>query len=199
MAMALLGASTAMAENTALCKEDALSTACPIAKQISHIHEESLSGAKATLLSSAGNVECNALFLGDVLKTGEDAGVSLYLGAPIVIHGHFTYGECKRGSENCTVTEVSTDSLLSVLKEGHETAKVTGNGEVNVHCGFFINCTYDGENLIGTAKGALLSTHLNGEVSVLKQTTHHTAGSFCPATGELDIVTTPLEHVYISS
>jgi hypothetical protein len=94
---------------------------------------------------------------------------------------------------------VSTDSLISVLEDGHETAKVTGNGEFNVHCGFFINCTYDGENLVGTAKGPLLSSFANGDVSIVKQTTHHTSGSFCPATSELDISTMPLEKVYLSS
>jgi hypothetical protein len=186
MAMALLGASSAMAENTQLCKAD--ESVCAAGNVVSHVHEETLTGAKATLLSSAGNVECKALFLGDTLG----------LGAPLVIHGHFTYTECKRGTENCTATETSTDSLISVLKEGHETGKVTGNGEVNVHCGFFINCTYDGENLVGTAKGPLLSSP-NGSVTIVKQTTHHTAGSFCPATGELDIATMPLEAVYLSS
>jgi hypothetical protein len=205
MAMAFVGASSAMAENTSLCKAD--EEPCLIGNQISHVHEVTLAGAPATLLSSAGNVTCSALFLGDVLSTGTDAGVNLYLGAPIVIHGHFTYGgteACVRhkifgGTEPCTVTEVSTDSLVSVLRLGHETADVTGNGEVNVHCGSIINCTYDGENLLGTAKGPLLASTLFGEVTVSEKTTHSTGGAFCPETGKLDIRTTPLEHTYIKA
>jgi hypothetical protein len=199
MAMALLSVTSAMAESTALCKEEALSTPCLIAKQVSHVHEETLTGSKSTWLTSAGNVECNVLFLGNVLETGEDKAEKLFLGAPIIIHGHFTYSECKRGTENCIFSETSADALVSVLKEGHETAKVTFLFELNFHCGFFINCTYDGENLVATAKGPLLATSLNGEATITKQTMHHTAGSFCPALSELDISMMPLEHVYISS
>ena len=197
IAMAFVGASTAMATSTALCKEDPVNLTeekCPAGKLVTHVHEATLAGSPAVLLSSAGNVLCDALFLGDTLESG--------LGNPLKIHGHFTYTNCVRhkifgGTEACTVSEVSADSLIEVLKEGHETGKVTGNGEVKVECGSVINCTYDGENLIGTAKGPLLSTMLNGDVTVTNQTTHSTGGAFCPATGKLDIMTTPLEHTYI--
>ena len=199
IAMAFVGASTAMATSTALCKEDTLNLSeekCPAGKLITHVHAATLPGSPAVLLTSAGNVLCEVLFLGDTLDSG--------LSNPLKIHGHFTYEACVRhkifGSEPepCTVAEVSADALIEVLKEGHETAKVTGNSEVNVHCGSVINCTYDGENLIGTAKGPLLSTMLNGEVTVLNQTTHRVSGSFCPETGKLDIMMTPLEHTYIA-
>jgi hypothetical protein len=196
MAMAFVGASSAMAENTALCKAD--EEPCLTGNQISHVHDATLAGAFATLLSSAGNITCSALFLGDVLST---------LSAPIVIHGHFTYGgteACVRhkifgGTESCTVIEVSTDWLISVLRLGHETADVTGNGEFNMHCGSIINCTYDGENLLGTAKGPLLASTLFGEVTVSEKTLHSTGGAFCPETGKLDIRMTPLEHTYIKA
>jgi hypothetical protein len=221
MAMAFVGASSAMAENTALCKAD--EEPCLFSNQISHVHEVTLAGAPATLLSSAGNVTCSALFLGDVLATvthkvikeGKEEVVALsYLGTekekvqhPIVIHGHFAYGgteACVRhkifgGTEPCEVTEVSPDSLIEVLKLSHETADITGSGEVNVHCGSVINCTYNGENLLGTAKGPLLASTLFGEVTVSEKTTHSTGGAFCPETGKLDIRTTPLEHTYIKS
>ena len=130
MAMAFLGASSAMAGNTQLCMND--ETPCAAANVIAHVHEETVAGAPATLLTSLGNVTCTALFL----------GLTLGLGAPLVIHGNFTYTNCLRNGSACTVTEVSTDSLIEVLRTSHETSTVTGNGEVNVHCGFFINCTY---------------------------------------------------------
>ena len=197
MAMAFVGASSAMATSTALCKEDTLNLTeekCPAGKLVTHVHEATLAGSPATLLSSAGNIACDVLFLGDTLNSG--------LANPLKIHGHWTYENCVRlkifgGTEPCTVLEVSADALIEVLKEGHETAKVTGNAEINLHCGSIINCTYDGENLVATAKGPLLSTMLNGDVTITNQTTHRTAGSLCPETGKLDIMTTPLEHTYI--
>jgi hypothetical protein len=191
-AMALLSASSSMAESTQLCMAD--ETPCAEGNAITHVHEETESGSPATLLSSLGNVTCNALFLGSTL--GE--------GAPLVIHGNFTYSGCLRNGNSCTVTEVSTSSLIEVLrtepkKEGEEAeATLTGSGEVNVHCGLFINCTYDGEGLKGTSKGAL-GAPSNGESSTSEATTHHVGGGICPETGKLDIRTTPLLATYIST
>jgi hypothetical protein len=189
LVVALVGASSAMAENTQLCKAD--ETPCAAGNVVSHVHEQTLTGAPATLLSSLGNVLCTALFLGDTLG----------LGAPLVIHGHFTYSNCVRhkaagGTENCTVSEVSTDSLINVLRIEHEGAQVTGTGKVNVHCGPFINCTYNGTGLVGTATGPLLSSFENGDVTISGQTTTKESG-LCPETGLLDISTMPLEKVYI--
>jgi hypothetical protein len=176
-----------VSESTQLCKTD--ESPCEAANVISHVHEQTAAGAPATLLSSLGNVTCDALFL----------GLTLGLGAPLVIHGNFTYTNCLRNGKSCTVTEVSTSSLLSVLKTSHETASVTGEGEVNVHCGIFINCTYNGEGLEATAKGPLLSTAANGEVTLNKQVTHHVGGGICPETGKLDIETHPSIKTYIAS
>ena len=180
LAMAFVGASSAMAGNTQLCSSEACGTA------VTHVHETTLSGAKATLLSSVINVTCDVLFLGDTL--GE--------GAPLVIHGNFTYTNCNSG--NCTVAEESADSLIEVLRTGHETSSVTGEGEVNVHCGFFINCTYNGEGLESTGKGPLLSSETNGEVSLSGQETSRVSG-FCPESAFLDIRTTPLSATYIGT
>ena len=180
MAMAFVGASSAMAGNTQLCSSEACGTA------VTHVHETTLSGAKATLLSSVINVTCDVLCLGDTLG----------LGAPLIIHGDFTYTNCNNG--NCTVTEVSSDALIEVLRLSHETVDVTGEGEVNVHCGFFINCTYNGEGLEGSAKGPLLSTESNGDVSISGQETSLVSG-FCPEHAFLDIKTTPLSATYIKT
>lgn len=189
MAMAFIGASPAMAENTQLCKVD--ESPCPAKSVVTHVHAETSAGAKAKLLSKLGTVECKVLSL----------GIPLGLGAPLVIHSHFTYTECTRGKENCTVVEMSIESLLKVLKLGHETADVTGEGEVSVHCGFFIWCTYNGENLWGAAKGSLLSTEANpnGEVTISEQTTQKVSGLLCPETAKLDIAIAPLEAVYITA
>ena len=178
-----------------LCKAD--ESLCAAGNVVNHVHETTLSGHPAVLLSSVGNILCYALFLGDTLG----------LAQPLVIHGHFTYGltgdPCVRhkifgGTESCTVTEVSTDYLLSIARTTHESAEVTYQGEVNVHCGSIMNCTYNGEGLKATATGPLLSSFENGDVKLTEQTTHSTGGAFCPETGKLDIETMPLEKVYIS-
>jgi hypothetical protein len=174
-----------MAGNTQLCMAD--ESPCAAGNVISHVHEES-AAAGATLLSSLGNVTCTALYLGD----------SLGLGAPLVLHGHFSYSGCLRNGSSCTVKEVSTSALIEVLRTAAEWASVTFNYEVNMHCGLFINCTYDGENLTGSSKGAL-SAPTNGESSTSEASLHHVGGGICPETLKLDIRMTPLLATYIST
>ncbi len=183
MAMAFVGASSAMAEETALCKSEGVEEACPI---ITHVHETTLTGKKAVLKTSIVTVECDVLFLGDMVGEGLEAL------NPLVIKGKFTYTNC--GS--CTATEENGPAQIKVLREGHETASVTGEGLVHVECSG-LNCRYTGTGLKGTAKGPLLSTETNGEVSLTEQTTNKESGLFCPSTSKLSITTTPLEKAYI--
>jgi hypothetical protein len=185
MAMAFVGASSAMAESTALCSVD--QNPCQAANQLGEVNEKSV--GTATLLSSAINVECIVLFHGTIGTT---------LASPLVISGNFTYENCNSG---CVVTEESPPAEIKVLRTGHETAEVTGEGLVHVNCSGFIDCSYNGVGLKGTAKGPLLSTAANGEVSLQGQTTNKETGGFlCPKTAKLDIVTSPkTQATYISN
>jgi len=207
MAMAFVGASSAMAkEPTALCKVDELP--CETENIVTHVHETTLSGAKATLLNSISNVLCDVLFLGDVLS--ENAGVKglsellepkpgEHFWMPLLISGTFTYSNCVDEKPNsCTVTEESGPAHIDVLKLSKELAEVTGEGLVKVVCSG-ISCKYNGEGLSGHALGPLTSSELNGEVTLSEQTTTKVGGLLCPSTAKLDIATTPLEKVYISS
>jgi hypothetical protein len=188
MATALVGASSAMAESAALCKAD--ESPCAEGNVITHVHETSV--GKAKLLTSIGTTECNVLYLGD-------AEEAMLEGSPLAIIGTFTYTNCALGGSSCTATEENGPSTIWVLKEGHETAKVTGEGLVHVVCSGFIDCSFTGTNLVGTAKGALLSTQTNGEVTLSEQTTNKEAGGFlCPKTAKLDITTTSLEKTQIA-
>ena len=192
MAMAFVGASSAMAGDTALCKEDAAG-ACPAGKLFSHVHEVSV--GKGLLLSSLATLECEVLFLGDVTSANN-------LGAPLVISGNFTYPMtgCETTSGTlCTVTEVGAGATITVLKTGHQLAEVKFAYEKNLQCGAFINCTYNGVGLVGHGLGPLLSSSLNGNVNISEQTTNKTGGLLCPKTAKLDLTTTPLEHTYIAS
>jgi hypothetical protein len=179
MAMAFVGASSAMAESTTLCSGDG--SGCGV----THVHETTLSGTQAKLLTSIINVSCDVLFLGDTVSA---------LSSPLVITGTFTYTNC--GS--CTVEEVGGGVEIKVLKLGHETSDVTGEGEVHVNCSG-LNCTYNGEGLLGTGKGPLLSSETNGSVVITEQTAKKVSGLFCPSTSKLDITTTPLSATYIGS
>jgi hypothetical protein len=182
MAMAFVGASSALAESTTLCAVDA-ETEC---ETVEHVHEATLSGAKGKLLSSSLNIECDVLFLGDTLGEG--------VGNPLVIHGAFTYSNC---NNSCTVTEENGPAEIKVLWESHETSKITGEGLVHLVCSGFINCRYNGVGLVGTGKGALLSSETNGETTISEQTTNKESGSLCPSAAKLDIRTTPLSATYL--
>jgi hypothetical protein len=168
----------AAAEETQLCTNDSESS-CTAATSV-HV----VSVGKGKLLSEI-NVECNVLF--------SSLSVSA-AGAPQTLTGHFTYSNC---GTFCLVREVSASSTIQVLRESHETASVTGNGEVEVNC-FFLECTYDGENLVGQAKGPLLSAQTpdNGEVTISGQETHPVEGP-CQEPGFLDLTMTPLSAAYI--
>jgi hypothetical protein len=197
MAMAFVGASSAIAEYTQLCKVD--ESLCQPGNVITHVHEVSV--GEDVLLTSAGNILCLALFLGDTSG----------LGAPLEINGHFTFGSsghsCVRhkifgGTENCTVTDVGTlGTTLLILRLGHESGDVYGRGglgEIRVTCGSAIDCEYLLAQVFGAIHGPLLSIQLNGEVTISKKTLANWGGFFCPAKNELDLTTTPLELVYLS-
>jgi len=166
--------------STTLCTVDG--KLCNEKNHVTHVHEVSV--GKGKLLAGSITVECDVLFL----STSVGA-----LGAPQVIEGNFTYSNC--GS--CSATEENGPSAIEVLKEGHETTKVTGEGLVHVNCSG-INCRYTGEGLAGTGKGPLLSTQANGEVSISEAVTEKESGFFCPSTSKLDLTTTPLSATYIS-
>lgn len=189
MAMAFVGVSSAMAESTALCKAD--ESPCSAGNQVSHVHETTLTGNLATLLNSVGNVTCDVLFLGDT--SGGN------LGTPLVLSGNFTYTSCKRGSENCTFTEVNGPATIRVLKTAAETAALTGEWEWTWKCGIFINCTYNSEGLEATVKGPLTSSETNGSASLSEQEMNKVGPGICPSVAKLDITTTPLTATYISS
>jgi hypothetical protein len=186
MAMTFVGASSAMAEQTALCSVD--ENPCAADNQLGAVHEVSV--GKATLLSSAINVECEVLFSGTI---------GTKLASPLVIIGNLAYISCNSG---CVLVEESKHSTINVLREGHETAKVTGEGLVHLSCSGFIDCSYNDIGLVGTAKGPLLSAQApdNGEVSLQGQkTTKETGGFLCPKEAKLDIVTSPLIATYITN
>ena len=130
--------------------------------------------------------QCDVLFLGDVSEPG----------APQLVEGKFTYTNC---NQKCTREEVNGPANLNFLKTGHETAEFGGEGEIHSHCDGFLDCTYSFKNLIGLAKGPLLSLETNGEIRYEKQLLTKVSGTFCAKEAKLSATFTPLEPIYISS
>jgi hypothetical protein len=186
MVMAFAGISSAIAGNTALCTADPSGGAC--ATKVTHTHETTLGVGVLIWTPVIVPIVCFRLLLADVKSANN-------LGAPLTLEGHFTYSSCNAG---CQVTEESTSDTIQVLRTGHETAAVTNQFEIRVHCGFFINCVYNGVGLEGTAKGPLLSTAENGETTSSGQELNRVSG-FCPETAELEETTTPLSATYIGT
>jgi hypothetical protein len=187
MAMAFTGATSAMATTTQLCGHDG--SPC---EAVRHVHENSTgpgASEKAVLLTSIGNTECNALYLGDTTAAS---------GEPLILKGTFTYSNCTLGGSSCTAKEENGPAEIKVKETAAETTEVTGEGLVHVVCSGFIDCSYTGTGLKGTGKGPLTSTQANGEVTLTEQSTAKEAGGFlCPKTAKLDITTTPLSKTYV--
>jgi hypothetical protein len=183
MAMAFVGATSASA--TTLCNADENSCTNPTTS----VHEVSV--GKAKLLTSIGTTECNVLFASTSIGAGG--------GAVQTLEGNFTYTNCVLGGSSCTAEQAGTVEI-KVEKTGAEASKVTGEGLVHVVCAGFIDCSYNGTNLVGTGKGALSAGNGTGEVSLSEQSTTKEAGGFlCPKTAKLDITTGALSATYIES
>ncbi len=184
VAMAFVGASSAMAGNTALCKAD--QNPCAKANLVTHLHALTAAGNKAVILNNILNVECDLLYLSS--SVGK-------LGAPQVIQGNFTYSNCEGA---CEVEEVSETSTFKLLRTCHETANLALTGEMFVNCAFGLECILASEEMRGLAKGALLP--FTGEEEIFEQDELIPVGGFfCPEEAKLDFLILSLDSVYIST
>lgn len=174
LAMAFAGTPSAIAESTSLCESD--ESTCAAENAITHAHATTYPGEQATLLTSAFNVNCDVLLLGDALAS---------LASPLTIHGVFTYSNC---SNSCKVTEENGPSVIKLLREGFELADLTVKVLIHFVCSGFVNCRYNGESMEGHVVGPLSSFRSNGEGVLSKQTMNKESGSLCPSIAELDIV-----------
>jgi hypothetical protein len=178
---------TTSASATALCKAD--EEPCAANNLVTSVHEASV--GKAVLLTSIGTTECNVLF--SSTKVGA-------AGTPQILEGKFTYTSCTLGGSSCTATEENGPAEIKVEKTGAEASKVTGEGLVHVTCSGFIDCSYNGTNLVGTGTGALSAGNGTGEVTLKEQSLTKEAGGFlCPKTNKLDITMSPLTPTYLAS
>ena len=198
--MALVGTTSASATSTVLC-EVLEGLKCPAGKQIElekiHLANSALPGGPGTpegtptLLNSTANVLCLT-----VLVEAE----TLDLGAPQLIHATSQkFENCGTNSthSNC---EVKTEELplFHLLKIGEDEGSVLGlNGKVRVKCTIFgfikINCVYELNGLLFTAKGPQASKTTYGDVDA-KETPAELVegGGACPEISLLDGLLLPL-------
>jgi hypothetical protein len=101
-------------------------------------------------------------------------------------------------STTCTVTEISVDTLIKILRTAINLGEITGNGEFKVVCAGFISCTYNEEGLVAHGLGAELPTTA-GKSVISEKETHKVAGVLCPSTAKLDETSESLADVYIST
>ena len=181
MAMAFLGASSAVAEPTALCGADE----SPCAEPVTHIHRTIKKKTKI-VFGAVATTQCEVL---ELISTTSN------LANPLIAEGNLTYSNCDKG---CTVSEENGPAEFKLLKEGHETASLTFEFLIHATC-TGINCRFNGVGLKATAKGPLLASNENGEVLLTEQTLNKESGLFCPATTKLTFEMIPSSALYISS
>jgi hypothetical protein len=185
-AMAFIGASSASAGDTQLCKVHT-GLLCPGGAQATtEVHM--VNSGVGKLLSSLGTVLClNVLAL----------ATPLGLASPQSVHSLETsYTNCGRNSThtNCTVT-VEEEPLFDLLKDGLDHGWLKGvSGLTRVECSGFpsLNCLYDTTGI----------EFLVGEQKLVAEETsvEFVEGSFfCPKESTLDGTLLPLEKTYVLS
>jgi hypothetical protein len=179
-AMALMGASSAMATSTVLCKVNELK--CPAGSEITgHIEA---TATNPVLLNSVTNVTC---------KKSTILGNALGLANPLVGHLElvdFTEDCLTEGKTACTVTATEL-GLLLLLKTGPNHGNlIVHNTQVNVKCGFIINCTYSlpltTELLVLGSKTPLNTTTSLALIHATEEVLNNSGGGFCPETSKWD-------------
>jgi hypothetical protein len=169
-AMALMGAATASAHSTALCK--ALELPCSAANTYgaTTIKSQLVAGTHATLKSSVGPVLCEK----STVEGTTAGGLATTLLGEIT---KLTFTSCKLGETSCTVTAegLPYTSHLLIIPGTHNGEFVTLEPSAKVVCGSFINCTFGFEEINLELVGGNPATIAAEEELLTRE-----AGFFCP-------------------
>ncbi len=154
-AMALIGAASATAMNTALCStNNGGALACPLEKQVTSFHSVALN---STFLTSVGNVVCK-----EALAEGSVLG----LAAPQISHlTKFNWTGCTGpGGVACTVTTTKLGLILWLKTAVNLGSLVYDNLFFKISCPLSIECEYTpvGENHLLGSSLPLLGAESNG-------------------------------------
>jgi hypothetical protein len=172
VAMSLIGATSASATSTQLCKVHT-SLTCGEGKGVSTVHMTLAEGTVGSLLALTG-----VLCLGYLVEA-----TALGLGSPQSIHATTqSFTGCGTGSthNNCVVT-VPEQPLVNLLKTGLDEGVVTAtNGRTRLQCSNLgIDCVFDLEGIEFSVGGG----HLTANETIINEL----GGKFfCPDEGKLD-------------
>jgi len=178
-AMALVGASSAMAESTQLCTNETGTCVEPTT-----VH--SVTVGHAVLLSSIVNVECDALVSATVTK-------GLVTNGPVVLNpATLSYSNCLN---NASVTVIK-QGTISVLNEGNELGTQTASGYRVLVEAVGLHCVYSAENLKGHALGPLKTGTNKDHVTYSEAEVKKVEGFFCPSVSKLDALFQDLTAIW---
>jgi hypothetical protein len=191
-AMAFIGASSAVAKDTALCSSNETLT-CAAGNQLKSVH-----GAGVyvdLLLPGVGNITCKATSIALSISA---------LGAPQSTNVlSLTWSGCYTGLTQCTVSTTAVGKLL-LLKTAANLGEAQHQGlELLIKCGALVECTYSGPvkyHLLSAA--SLLDGNSNGGLVSSGGESDGTISSFLaePCVNmTLDLAWEALVPVYVKS
>lgn len=173
--LAFIGASSASAQSTTLCKTSALP--CPVGSQFpTGTKIDGLTVGTSLLLTNLVTVHCHGSASGKI--------TSAALANPLLGTLVPSFTKCATtGGTACTVTTTSGTLLLLKTAPGVGTATID-NVLATVVCGAFINCSYTSAGVkfeaLSLKAGVPALLHAN------KVPLKNEGGFLCPATSELD-------------
>jgi hypothetical protein len=189
--MALVGASPASAESTALCT----------------VHEEPCAAAHmlVTLQAVAKDPKLLFRFMGAAtVVLCERSQFTLILGAlgapQIATPTELKWENCETGGTACEVTTVSMGTF-DILKTALNLALMNSLGnEVNVNCvEAGITCTFGGEPQFGVEGAGHMAGACHGMFTANKLSMEKTAGPFCETAAGLDALYEPAANFFVVS
>lgn len=205
--MALLGAGSASATSTALCKSDPPNTGgsaglCPGADQLSGTTKiDGLQLGSGTLTTSLGSITC----LGAHIKAESEAGLNL--GSLLGHINVFTYLECTASLIGCTPNKPATVTT-TVEPEFHLLFTEPGLGDltvlkpattVEIKCGGLpgdIKCKFaENDTVLGTVHNLVTGVNLP-QVRFTGAAITGPGGGLCPKSGTLS---TTLDLFYLDA
>jgi hypothetical protein len=184
---ALIGTSSALAESTQLCENDAGTPAeC---KEPMEVHYVTPEGEPGVMETSVLTFKCDILY---------NAEVKLGLANPVILNVPSTGLVISNCTGGCTATTLA-GAETKVLKEAAELASAISTGfEIEVKCTSIIKCVYGSEGLVAHMLGPLV-TGDNGHVTYSKAAVKKVKGLLCPSSATMSMLLVALHPVYIKS
>jgi hypothetical protein len=192
-ATALLGSSSALASDTALCEELSPTLECPAESLTAKFH---LVATNTEVLLPVGTSSMTLTCAEALIE-----GTLLALGSPQVGHlTDFTFAGCEtKDGQECAFSVVLLGQVLLLETEPDVASMQFHNTSLRYECGVYIDCVY-GVLPTSQVSSASLPTHaglVDTKVTLAQDIDH--SGLFCPNTVVWKALYEFLEDVYVRS